>query len=352
MNPNIDSHQASKYATFPKQFLSYRWFKPILVALLTAVFMAVFQVILAAVAIVWAGDPSVISSIGDSYETMDIFTGPGTLIEFGAIGAILPALALATLIVRDRPFSSYSSSRGGWNWRAFAKCLGVAVVLMIAITVVQIVLSPEGIGQPAIRFSLASLIVCLIFIPVQCLAEEYLFRGFILQTVGSWTKLPVVGLLVSAGVFAAGHPYNTIGIVAVFANGIIWGIVVMKTRGLEASSAMHIVNNYLCFVLAGFGLSEMTSEVDVLSLVFDVLTCAAFAVLVIVADKKFGWFSPNANGDSVAKFNTRILAKRERKQRRKRADLPPERPAGRVVVATVVANAPMKMPQPVDLRNW
>ena len=309
MQASIGIHQANGYATFPRRFLSYRWFKPILVALLTAVFMVFFQLILTAVAVIWAGDLHFISSIGESYETMDIYTGPGSLLEFGAIGAILPALALAILIVRDRPFSSYSSSRGGWNWRAFAKCLGIAAALMAVITVVQIALSPDEVGQPTILFSSASLIVCLIFIPVQCLAEEYLFRGFILQTVSSWTKLPVVGLLVSAGVFAAGHPYNAIGVIAVFANGIIWGIVALKTRGLEASSAMHILNNLLCFALSGFGLCEMTSEIDMLSLGVDVFTCAAFAALVLVADKKFGWFSTGGNGNGVAKYNKRLLEK-------------------------------------------
>ena len=35
------------YATFPRRFLSYRWFKPLLVALLTFVFMVVFQCVVA-----------------------------------------------------------------------------------------------------------------------------------------------------------------------------------------------------------------------------------------------------------------------------------------------------------------
>ena len=328
MHADTSIHQANGYATFPRQFLSYRWFKPILVALLTFVFVFVFQLILTAISAIWAGDLNFLSSLGDSYESMDIFTGPGALLEFGAIGAILPALALATFIVRDRPFSSYSSSRGRWNWRAFAKCLGVAAALMAVITIVQIVLSPEEVGQPTILFSPTSLIVCLVLIPVQCLAEEYLFRGFVLQTVGSWTKLPIVGLLVSAAVFAAGHPYNAIGMIAVFANGIIWGIVVLKTHGLEASSAMHIVNNLLCFALCGFGISQLSSEVDLLSLVIDVLTCAAFAALVLIANKKLGWFTPSGNGDGVAEYNKRVLEKRERKQRCKQIDLPPERPVG------------------------
>ena len=333
MEANANSPKSYKYATFPRQFLSYRWFKPILVALLTGVFMIVFQVILFLTAYIWSGDPNFANSFGDTYESMNIFTGPGALVEFGGIGVIVPALALATLIVRDRPFSSYSSSRGGWNWGGFVKCLGIAAALMGILTIVQFALSPEDIGAPTVQFSMASLVVCLLLIPLQCLAEEYLFRGFVLQTIGSWTKLPVVAVLVSAAVFAAGHAYNSIGLIAVFINGIVWAVLTLKTRGIEASSAMHIVNNLLCFGLTGFGLTEITSEVDVFSLVIDASTCIAFAVLVIVLDKKFGWFRPK--GDGTAEYNERILEKRELKRRRNGMDLPPEQP----IRSSIVANA-------------
>jgi hypothetical protein len=43
------------------------------------------------------------------------YSGPGLLMAVGGVAGMLPALALAERIVRGRPFSSYSSSRGGWN---------------------------------------------------------------------------------------------------------------------------------------------------------------------------------------------------------------------------------------------
>ncbi|MBQ6099260.1 MAG: hypothetical protein IJL02_05285, partial [Methanobrevibacter sp.] len=33
----------------------------------------------------------------------------------------IPSLYLASKIVNDRPFSSYSSSRGGWNFKLYFK---------------------------------------------------------------------------------------------------------------------------------------------------------------------------------------------------------------------------------------
>ena len=315
--------KAYEYTTFPRRFASYRWFKPILVALLTATFVFMFQVILLIFATIFSGDLNFISTIGEGYDDMNAFTGPGALVEIGGIAVLLPALALAALIVRDRPYSSYSSSRGGWNWSTFFKCLAVAIVVMAAFTVLQIALFPDdGTAAGEIRFTTVGLIACVVLVPIQCVAEEYVFRGLIMQTVGAWTKLPAIAIAVSALVFALGHPYNVTGMVTIFLNGVIWGTLVWHTKGLEATSALHIVNNLIAFGFAGFGLSEMTSEVDMISLFMDVATCLVFAAIIVFANRKYGWFT--AKRDGTAAFNRKVHEKIARKQRK--AGTLPEQP--------------------------
>lgn len=307
--------KAYEYTTFPRRFASYRWFKPILVALLTATFVFLFQIILLIFATIFAGDPNFISTIGEGYNDMNAFTGPGALVEIGGIAVLLPALALATLIVRDRPYSSYSSSRGGWNWGVFLRCLAVAIAVMAAFTILQIVLFPDdGTAAGEIRFTTVGLIACVVLVPIQCVAEEYVFRGLIMQTIGAWTKLPAIAIAVSAAVFALGHPYNATGMIAIFLNGIIWGTLVWHTKGLEATSALHIVNNLIAFGFAGFGLSEMTSEVDMISLFMDVATCLVFAAVIVFANKKLGWFA--AKHDGTTAFNNKVRERVARKQRK------------------------------------
>lgn len=291
--------QAYDYITFPRQFLSYRWYKPLLVLVLGFVFTFLFQIALMIAAGIWAGDIDFVLGLGESYDDMDVYTGPGALFELGAIAVMLPALALAVLIVRDRPFSSYSSSRGGWNWGAFFKCLGVAVVVMGLSTVVDIFVLGHVEDDIVSRFTVEGVVLCVVLIPVQCVAEEYVFRGFIMQTVGSWFKLPVAGLVASAVAFAAGHPYNDIGVVLIFFNGVIWGAVAWVTRGLEASSALHVVNNYLAFFLSGAGVQLATSEVDIMSLVAALVVDVVYAVAVILLGRKFGWFSSKGDGAAV-----------------------------------------------------
>ena len=312
MKPASGDAPAYDYITFPRQFISYRWFKPLLVALLAIAFMFVMQIFLMIGAAIWSGDVNFIDTVGLGYDDMNPYTGPGALAELGTIAVMLPALALAALIVRDRPWSSYSSSRNGWNWSAFAKCLAVAAVIQGALLAIQLIFFPDEAADGISRFTTAGVVACAIFIPLQSLAEEYVFRGFIMQTIGAWFKLPIIGIIASAVIFAVGHPYNLVGVITIFFNGIIWGFIAWKTKGLEASSAAHIVNNLLAFYLSGFGLQSAGSEVDIPSMAIALAIDAAYAAAVILLGRRFGWFRPK--GDGARKFNEKKLAKAALKQ--------------------------------------
>lgn len=299
------------YATFPRQFISYRWFKPILVGLLIFVFMLIFQMGLIFLAVFIEGDYHFLLDIGLDYDTINPYTAPNALILIGGIGVILPALALSALIVQDRPFSSYSSSRGGWNWSAFIKCLIAALASLGVLTVAQIIFFPEAEASGVVSFTITGAIACLILVPLQCMAEEYLFRGLVMQAIGSWTKLPVLAVIAQAAIFAVSHTYNILGVISIFIHGLIWGFIAWKTKGLEATCAAHIVNNMIGFGAAGLGLAAITSEVTLASLVIAFVADIAYGAIVLIADKRSHWFT--SKGDGTAKFNE---AKREKLARK------------------------------------
>ena len=301
------SNVAYDYAKFPREFLPYRWYKPILVALLAFLFYIFMMVALVFVVLIWSGGSEIFDSITGTYEDTSVYTGPGALFELGLIALMLPSIALAALIVRDRPFSSYSTSRGGWNWKTFFLCVLVAAAIMAIDFIIELLVFPIGPVDGTMYFTSAGLVMCIILVPFQCVAEEYLFRGFLMQAIGSWTKLPVVAIIASAIIFAAGHPYNSIGIIAVFFNGVFWGFLAWKTKGLEATCAIHIVNNYIAFLGGGFGLTASTSVIPVESLVISLLVDVVYVAVVLVAGKRFGWFEPK--GDGVATFNEKVRAK-------------------------------------------
>src|SRR4029453_3395275 len=100
------------------------------------------------------------------------------------------------------------------------------------------------------------LLLVLVFVltPFQAAAEEYLFRGWILQNVGSWFAQPIVGLVVSIIVsttaFAAAHlsPDPWI-IVSLACLSVASGLPAWRTGGLGAGIAMPTVNNVTAFTI-------------------------------------------------------------------------------------------------------
>ena len=139
--------------------------------------------------------------------------------------------------------------------------------------------------------SSVGLVICLILIPLQCIAEEYVFRGFLMQTFGSWFKIPVVSIIAQAVIFAAGHPYDLLGVLDIFIVGVILGLIAYKTNGLEAGSALHSINNLSLFYLIAFGFEVSSSTVSVVDFVSGILLVSVSAVLIYYFGSKYDWFN-------------------------------------------------------------
>lgn len=279
-NQNIPS----TYTTHPRSFPRFRWYKPILTALLTTVFWGIFSVIISFIAAsLYDGEAmEFFTSLGTGYDDMNVFTATGALVNLGPIAALFPALFLAQLIVRDRPFSSISSSKGRFRFSFFWKSLLIAFAINIVIFLIGILISGEGFTSNGILFTLPGFITLSVILPLQCIAEEYIYRGFLMQTLGAWFRLPVIAIILQAAAFAATHPYNITGIITILASGIIFGIVAHNTQGLEATCAMHIASNFIAFYSGGFGLSEITANVDIASMIMTLVLDVAIGVILML----------------------------------------------------------------------
>ena len=294
----------SDYITFPRTFENYRWYKPILVFILSLIILSILMVAIVAVFYLTVGPEFVKSVFSGGYEAL---TSPMAILFTDLIIIIfIPSLYIASKIVNDRPFSSYSSSRGGWNWKLFFKCFLIAIVIVgIPALITNLV---EGGGDGINRFTVLSFVALTIMGPLQCIAEEYIFRGFFLQTLGSWVKIPIVAIVVSALVFTAGHPYKLAGVISVLISGLIWGFMAKTTRGLEASSAAHIANNMAVFYTMGFGIVKLTAEIPVADMIVSVVKDAVYLIVIFIIARKTNWFN-EVQADDVKAFNEKVEAK-------------------------------------------
>ena len=96
----------------------------------------------------------------------------------------------------------------------------------------------------------------LLLTPLQAAGEEYLFRGYLTQAFGSVRvgrrAAQTLAVLGPALIFALFHGLSQEPPVFFdrFAFGVVAGILVIRTGGLEAAIAMHVLNNFLAFGLA------------------------------------------------------------------------------------------------------
>ena len=300
-----------EYTRYPREFITYKWFRPILTVLLFYIFYTIFDTVLFLGVIYAPGSDfeGLMNMISGGYDTMDVATAPGVIINLGGTALMIPALALANLIAGGRTFKSYESSRGGWDFGIFFKCLLIAAVVIGIPIVCDEVFHYGKMNENT--FPLAGVILLTILGPMQCIAEEYAFRAILMQTFGSWFKYVPISIILSAGVFCAMHPYNIIGVIEIFISGCMFGIAAWAARGIEASAAMHIVNNMAIFYCVGIGFGEISSEVDIRDLIIS-FTIEGVYVAVILLCRKRGMFDKVKKNDA-AEWNAKVMAKRARR---------------------------------------
>ncbi len=280
-----ENNETSEYITFPKTFENYKWYKPIFVLILGLLIMIILDSIITLVFSQIYGKDFITSLTNGGYEILNTEIGE-ILTNLGVI-IMIPSLYLASKIVKDRPFSSYVSSRGGWNYKLYLKALIIPFIMYIIFGAIDFAIKgPEGTAH----FSWSFLILTLILVPLQCIAEEYVFRGLFMQTFGSWFGIPVLAVILQAIIFALCHGYNSLGIIEVFVSGLFFGFITWKTNGIEVSSAVHTANNFTISLFVMLGIQSTTSSPTLTDAVISIAFLIILYVVMYYVGKKTDWF--------------------------------------------------------------
>ena len=143
------------------------------------------------------------------------------------------------------------------RWGYLFICMGLSFVALIATVAVSALLPQDAatsVGGSLNDFTPTLrnfLLVVLFLTPLQAAAEEYAFRGYLLQAFGGLFRSPWLAVAASSLLFALAHGAQDAPIFFDrFAFGIVAGTLVVLTGGLEAGIAMHVLNNWLAFSVA------------------------------------------------------------------------------------------------------
>ncbi|MFE3448615.1 CPBP family intramembrane glutamic endopeptidase [Nonomuraea sp. NPDC059194] len=214
--------------------------------------MALFVVLAGLVVASVLGMPTTLSE-------QQLFGDPvfGLAVTLLSIAGVLPLVYGTVALFQRRPPGTLSSVAGRIRWGWLARCAGVGVVAMIlgqgALYLAYVVTgenTSELLGWKGWATFLPAFAVILVLVPFQAAAEEYIFRGWLLQAFGAYVRSPWPGIVLGSAGFAALHAYTDWGILDVFSFGVLMGWLAVRTGGLEAAIAMHVVNNTVAFSIS------------------------------------------------------------------------------------------------------
>jgi membrane protease YdiL (CAAX protease family) len=186
------------------------------------------------------------------------------------LAAAIPIAWFVVRVVHGLRPAWLSSVMPRLRWRFLVVCLALSVVALIATLIVSAMLPAQDQGAEISGhvndFTSTTrdfLIVVVVLTPLQAAGEEYAFRGYLTQAFGGLFKSRWIAVVASAFIFGLAHGVGqSIPIFFDrFAFGLVAGVLVVLTGGLEAGIAMHVLNNWLAFGLAlAFG--DMASSLN------------------------------------------------------------------------------------------
>ncbi|MEU8234103.1 type II CAAX endopeptidase family protein [Actinoplanes sp. NPDC048967] len=274
---------------------AHRWWRPVAgtaLVLAGAVVLILLGLGLTSAAAALAGRPENADGLPSFGPLADL------AFEFLLIAALLPPIFAAARWVQRRPAGTLSSVTGRLRPRWLLICLPVAAAAVTVLLGGGIALAAAtgedvGLGDGPAGWGpfIAGSLVLVAVVPLQAAAEEYLTRGWLLQAVGSICRGPWVPIAVQAMVFAALHGWGTPwGFADLVLFSVVTGWLTVRTGGLEAAIALHVMNNLIAGVLSAASgtlyADETAADMPWQLAVIDVPVLLAYAAVIVLLARR------------------------------------------------------------------
>jgi len=226
---------------------TYRWWRP-LVSVLVAFGSGVVLAVAAWLVLIAILPATTIDAGSDDWSVTPFGFAWTNLL----LAAFVPVAMLATWGGYGWSPRWVSSVAPGLRWWWLARCALVAApVLGVSIVGSEVLSHWAWTPEPSWPWLV---LVVLLTTPLQSAGEEYLFRGWIPQLIGSTIPragvAALVGGAVSSGLFALAHGQQDGWLFADrFLFGVLASVLVWRTGGLEAGIALHASNNVIGLLL-------------------------------------------------------------------------------------------------------
>ncbi|MGL5406413.1 MAG: lysostaphin resistance A-like protein [Propionibacteriaceae bacterium] len=272
----------------------WRWWRGLLILLLAAAICLVAMILLSIIQVM------IDMSLGNPLPTSlsDIKLTPTMFLTNNiTIACFIPASLIAHRVVSGQPWGYLSSVVGKIRWRWLGSCLAICAPIWLLFTGTEMLLSQQQIDLAVNRATWVLLAGIILTTPLQAAGEEYLIRGVMPRVIGAWIKHRYIGMvagaLISATIFMALHLAADIWLnIFYFSFGLIASLIVWRTGGLEATIAIHVVNNLVSEWSVPFtdisGMFNRSSGVANWTVLFPIFTLLLAAVIIEYLARRMG----------------------------------------------------------------
>lgn len=208
-----------------------------------------------------------------AYGLVLLYLPLGASTEFVAINAsiltLLVAVVAVVVVLHRRPWRTLVTPHAQIDWRRMVQGAGVWVSLSLVFSVIEHLLYPGRYAwsldlQRWLPFALAAVLLT----PLQCAAEELVFRGYVIQGLGRLLRNPLVLVILSGLLFALPHLLNpevaAYGLAIMAANyfvmGLFLGAIALRDGRLELAIGAHAGNNLLLALFIHYDDSAFETE--------------------------------------------------------------------------------------------
>ena len=177
-----------------------------------------------------------------------------------AVSSILSDLGLLSLVLYFVWRNGEAFKQIGWTLNEARQELFWGFVLFVPMAYSAALLerwlralgfsAPTKLASFLVAHGPARMMLGTVLVMVVALAEETIFRGYLLLRFRAVTRNVGMAVLLSSAIFAFGHGYEgAAGLVVVFFMGVVFAVVYLWRGSLVAPMVMHFLQDFLGIVL-------------------------------------------------------------------------------------------------------
>lgn len=217
---------------------------------------------------------------------------------------VMISIILVVRYLHDQTFLSVTTSRNKVDWYRILFSFVIWSSFTIASTLLVYFSSPSEfvVNFKPIPFAILVLIG-VVLIPVQTSAEEYIFRGYLMQGFANLAKNKWFPLVMTSVIFGGLHIFNPevskigyIVLVYYIGTGFLLGIITLMDEGMELALGFHAANNLIGALLitsdwSAFQTHSIFKDMSDPSAGLDVIlpVVIIYPLLLFIFSKKYNW---------------------------------------------------------------